>query len=318
MTVNSDLRHDWGIAEVLALHALPFNDLLLRAHNIYRQYHDPNTIQLATLYSIKTGACPEDCAYCPQSARYKTGIDIERLKTVEDVVAAAAAAKKNGATRFCMGAGWRSPKDKDMPQIIDMVKAVRSLGMETCVTLGMLSQKQVDQFEEAELDFYNHNLDSSPEFYESIISTRDYQDRLDTLEKVRNSSIKVCCGGIIGMGETTVDRIGLLCQLANMPEHPESVPINLLIRIKGTPLENKASVDPLEFVRVIALARILMPQSIVRLSAGRKEMSDELQALCLFAGANSMFYGDKYLVTDLPNQQQDRQLIEKLGIAIQC
>ncbi|HEX7026812.1 MAG TPA: biotin synthase BioB [Gammaproteobacteria bacterium] len=307
-------RHDWQLPEVTALFELPFNDLLFRAHSLHREHFDPNAVQISTLLSIKTGACPEDCAYCPQSARYDTGLERERLLPLSEVVDAARAAKTGGATRFCMGAAWRNPTDKNLDRVIEMVEAVRAEGMETCVTLGMLTSSQALRLRDAGLDYYNHNLDTSPEFYGEIISTRTYQDRLETLENVRQAGINVCCGGIIGMGEQERDRAGLLRQLANMPRHPESVPINMLVQVEGTPLHGVESLDPLEFVRTVAAARILMPQSYVRLSAGRSDMSDETQALCFFAGANSIFYGDKLLTTDNPETDRDRRLFTKLGI----
>ena len=311
---QADLRHDWTAAQVQALFATPFNDLLFKAQSVHRQYFDPNTVQLSTLLSIKTGACPEDCGYCPQSARYHTGLKAEPLMQADAVVEAARAAKANGATRFCMGAAWRSPKDRDLEQLEAMVKGVKALGLETCMTLGMLSEHQADRLADAGLDYYNHNLDSSPEFYGKIITTRCYQDRLDTLERVRDAGMKVCCGGIVGMGETRQDRAELLRTLANLPEHPQSVPINNLVQVKGTPLDGTDALDALEFVRTIAVARILMPRSYVRLSAGRSEMSDEMQALCFLAGANSIFYGEKLLTTGNPQNQKDRSLLERLGI----
>lgn len=311
---DNDLRHDWTLAEVQTLFTLPFNDLLYRAHSVYRRHFDPNSVQISTLLSIKTGACPEDCAYCPQSARYHTGLKAEKLMHVEDVVVQAKRAHASGATRFCMGAAYRSPRDKDLDQIIDMVKQVRALGMETCATLGMLTPQQAQRLAEAGLDYYNHNIDTSEEFYAEIIRTRTFQDRLDTLEAVRAAGMRVCCGGIIGMGESVTDRAKMLHTLATLPEHPESVPINQLVRVPGTPLDHAAPVDPLDFVRVIAVARILMPRSHVRLSAGRAQMSDELQALAFFAGANSIFYGDKLLTTGNPEQDHDRQLLARLGI----
>lgn len=308
------LRHDWQLSEVTALFELPFNDLLFRAHCVHREYFDPNAVQISTLLSIKTGACPEDCAYCPQSARYDTGLERERLLPLSEVIDAARAAKSSGATRFCMGAAWRNPTDTNLARVIEMVEAVRAEGMETCVTLGMLTSSQALRLRDAGLDYYNHNLDTSPEFYGEIITTRTYQDRLETLENVRQAGINVCCGGIIGMGEQKQDRAGLLLQLANMPKHPESVPINMLVQVEGTPLHGIESLDTLEFVRTVAAARILMPQSYVRLSAGRSDMSDETQALCFFAGANSVFYGDKLLTTDNPETDRDRTLFTKLGI----
>lgn len=310
----SVIRHNWTKEEALNYYQLPFNDLLLEAHKIHREYHDPNAVQISTLLSIKTGACPEDCAYCPQSAHYKTGVKIEKLMSTEEVTQKAKQAKENGASRFCMGAGWRNPKEKDFLQVLEMIQAVKEIGLETCVTMGMLTQDQVDRLEKVGLDYYNHNLDSSPEFYEKIISTRDYQDRLDTLEKVRQSSINVCCGGIVGMGETIEDRLGLLIQLSNLPQHPRSVPINMLVKIDGTPLENMEDINSIEFARIIAVARIMMPASRVRLSAGRNTMSEELHALCFFAGANSIHYGEKLLVTPLPETDKDKKLFERLGI----
>ncbi|MGH8528537.1 MAG: biotin synthase BioB [Nevskiales bacterium] len=310
----STLRHDWTLAEVQALFALPFSDLLYQAHSLHRTHHAPNTVQLSTLLSIKTGACPEDCAYCPQSVRYDTGLQAEPLMPLDEVVTAARAAKANGATRFCMGAAWRSPKDRDLEKVAAMVKEVKALGLETCVTLGMLKAQQAEKLAEAGLDYYNHNLDTSPEYYEKIISTRTYEDRLDTLSNVRAAGIKVCCGGIVGMGEQPADRAELLRQLANLPEHPESVPINNLVQVTGTPLQGTEQLDPLEFVRTIAVARMLMPKAYVRLSAGREQMSDELQALCFFAGANSIFYGDKLLTTHNPQNARDRALFARLGV----
>ncbi|MDE2139811.1 MAG: biotin synthase BioB [Gammaproteobacteria bacterium] len=311
---DHDLRHDWTLAEVQALFALPFNDLLYRAHSVYRRHFDPNSVQISTLLSIKTGACPEDCAYCPQSARYHTGLKAEKLMQVEDVVAQARSARDSGATRFCMGAAYRSPRDQDLDHIIDMVKEVRALGMETCATLGMLTPQQAQRLADAGLDYYNHNIDTSEDYYGKIIRTRTFQDRLDTLAAVRATGMHVCCGGIIGLGESVTDRAKMLHTLATLPEHPESVPVNQLVKVPGTPLDHAASVDPLDFVRVISVARILMPRSHVRLSAGRAQMSDELQALAFFAGANSIFYGDKLLTTENPEQDRDRQLLARLGM----
>lgn len=308
------LRHDWTREEVQALFDLPFNDLLYRAHSLHRQHFDANTVQLSTLLSIKTGACPEDCAYCPQSVRYETGLDKEPLMPVDAVVAAAKEAKANGATRFCMGAAWRAPKDRDLEKVEAMVKEVKALGLETCVTLGMLKEHQAQKLADAGLDYYNHNLDTSPEFYGKIITTRTYQDRLDTLENVREAGIKVCCGGIVGMGEEKQDRAELLRQLANMEQHPESVPINNLVQVEGTPLAGGEELNPIEFVRTIAVARVLMPKSYVRLSAGRTAMSDEMQALCFFAGANSIFYGERLLTTGNPQNDRDRALLARLGM----
>ncbi|MGQ0622736.1 MAG: biotin synthase BioB [Panacagrimonas sp.] len=311
------VRHDWSVTEVQALFALPFNDLLFRAHTLHRQHHEPNTVQLSTLLSIKTGACPEDCSYCPQSVRYETGLKKEPLLDVETVVEAAREAKANGATRFCMGAAWRSPKDRDIGKVEAMVREVKQLGLETCMTLGMLKSSQAQRLADAGLDYYNHNLDTSPEYYGKIITTRTYQDRLDTLEHVRQAGMKVCCGGIVGMGEQPEDRAELLRQLATLPEHPDSVPINNLVQVEGTPLNGIEALDPLDFVRTIAVARVLMPHSMVRLSAGRTAMSDELQALCFFAGANSIFYGDRLLTTENPQNAKDRALLERLCIRVQ-
>lgn len=308
------LRHDWQLAEVEALFALPFNDLLFKAQTVHRMYFDPNEIQVSSLLSIKTGSCSEDCAYCPQSARHDADLNPEALMPVDAVLKAAQQAKQQGASRFCMGAAWRSPKDRDIERVVEMVKGVKALGMETCVTLGMLTDKQTQALKESGLDYYNHNLDTSEDYYSEIITTRTYQDRLATLERVRNAGINICCGGIVGMGESESDRAKLLIQLANMPKHPESVPINMLVQVEGTPLYGTEKLDPLQFVRTVAVARIMMPKSRVRLSAGRKDMSDELQALCFLAGANSIFYGDKLLTTDNPMTNHDKQLFERLGI----
>ena len=309
-----DLRHDWQREEVMALYALPFNDLLYRAHGTYRTWHDPNKVQISTLLSIKTGACPEDCAYCPQSGRYDTDIEPERLLSLDEVEQTAVAAKASGASRFCMGAAWRNPTDKHLDHAVEMIHTVRKTGLETCMTLGMLTQPQARRLKAAGLDYYNHNLDTSPEFYGSIITTRTYQNRLDTLEHVRAAGIHVCCGGIIGMGESREDRTGLLLQLACMPSHPESVPINMLVQIKGTPLYGIEKLDPFEFVRTIAVARLLMPQAYVRLSAGREAMNEQTQALCFFAGANSVFYGDTLLTAKNPAPHKDQLLFSRLGI----
>lgn len=311
----SDLvRHDWSRDEILALFALPFIDLLFQAQTVHRRHFNPNEVQVSTLCSIKTGACPEDCAYCPQSARYDTGLEREKLMAIEKVIEEAKAAKATGATRFCMGAAWRSPKSKDMPYVVSMVKGVKALGMETCMTLGMLDEQQAKDLADAGLDYYNHNLDTSPEYYGEIITTRTYQDRLETLANVRAAGMKVCCGGIVGMGEEQLDRAGLLQQLANMPEHPESVPINMLVKVEGTPLDKQDDLDPFEFIRTIAVARILMPKSHVRLSAGRENMNDQTQSLAFFAGANSIFYGEKLLTTANPETSKDMQLFKRLGI----
>ena len=307
-------REVWPVAEVLALFELPFNDLLWRAQQVHREHFDANEVELATLLSIKTGGCPEDCGYCPQSAHHDTGVTAQKMMAVEEVVEAAKAAKDSGATRFCMGAAWRSPKDRDLDAVEDMVKAVKALGLETCATLGMLKEEQAQRLADAGLDYYNHNLDSAPEFYGDIISTRDYQDRLDTLGHVREAGLKVCCGGIVGMGETREHRAGLISQLANLNPYPESVPINHLVAVEGTPLADQQKLDPLEFVRTIAVARITMPKARVRLSAGRRELGDGIQALCYLAGANSIFYGDKLLVTGNPEVEQDRALLDRLGI----
>ncbi len=308
------IRNDWQLAEVKALYALPFNDLLFKAQTIHRENFDPNEVQVSSLLSIKTGSCSEDCGYCPQSARYDSDLTPEALMPVDDVIKSAQLAKDQGASRFCMGAAWRSPKDKDIERVVEMVQGVKALGMETCVTLGMLSDKQTHALKEGGLDYYNHNLDTSEDYYSEVITTRTYQDRLDTLERVRDSGINVCCGGIVGMGESDDDRAKLLIELANLPKHPESVPINMLVQVEGTPLDGVEALDPIIFVRTIAVARILMPKSRVRLSAGRNEMSDEMQALCFFAGANSIFYGDKLLTTDNPMTNHDLALFERLGI----
>mgnify|MGYP000565180800 FL=1 len=308
------VRHDWTLAEIKALFEQPFNDLVFQAQTTHRQNFDPNAVQISSLLSIKTGACPEDCSYCPQSARYDTGLERERLMPLEDVKLAALNAKQNGASRFCMGAAWRNPTDKNLDKVIEMISAVKDLGLETCVTLGMLTQPQSKKLKAAGLDYYNHNLDTSPEYYKEVITTRTYQNRLDTLENVRSENINVCCGGIVGMGETDKDRAALLQQLANLPEHPQSVPINLLVQVENTPLYGTEKLDPIEFVRTIAVARIMMPKSAVRLSAGRNDMSDEMQALCFVAGANSIFYGDTLLTTPNPDENKDLELFERLGI----
>ncbi len=310
----SSLRHDWTLDEIKALFDLPFNDLVFQAQTVHRQHFDPNAVQISTLLSIKTGACPEDCAYCPQSAKYDTGLERERLLPLSEVREAAQNAKSNGATRFCMGAAWRNPTDKNLDRVIEMIEVVKELGMESCVTLGMLTREQTHRLKQAGLDYYNHNLDTSPEYYREIITTRSYQDRLDTLENLRAENINVCCGGIIGMGETELDRAALLQQLANLPEHPQSVPINLLVQVENTPLYGTEELDGIDFVRTIAVARIMMPKSVVRLSAGRTAMSDELQALCFLAGANSIFYGDTLLTTPNPEQNEDMKLFDRLGI----
>lgn len=308
------IRNDWMIEELEALFDLPFNDLIYQSHTVHRKNFNPNEVQVSTLLSIKTGACPEDCSYCSQSARNDTGLERERLLPLSEVIEAATEAKHNGATRFCMGAAWRNPTEKSLDHVIEMVAAVKSLDMETCVTLGMLEEKQALRLKESGLDYYNHNLDTSPEFYGQVITTRTYQDRLDTLEHVRNAGINVCSGGILGLGETRRDRARLLQELANLPKQPESVPINDLVQIKGTPLDGIDKLDPFEFIRTVAVARIIMPKSYVRLSAGRTEMNDEMQALCFFAGANSMFYGDRLLTTDNPDENHDENLFSRLDI----
>jgi biotin synthase len=304
----------WSIDAVEALFNLPFNDLIFRAAGVHRDHFDPNAVQMSTLLSIKTGGCPEDCGYCPQAARYHTGVENEAMLSVEAVVAAARAARDNGATRFCMGAAWRGPKQRELDRVLGMVKAVRELGMETCATLGMLKEGQAEQLKEAGLDFYNHNIDTAPEFYGNVVSTRTQDDRVSTLDKVRAAGINVCCGGIVGMGETRRTRAALIVELANMNPYPESVPINNLVQVEGTPLHGTAALDPLEFVRTIACARITMPAAMVRLSAGRQEMSDGIQALCFMAGANSIFYGEKLLTTANPEAERDRALMARLGL----
>jgi biotin synthase len=308
------LRRDWTREEVRDLFALPFPDLVFAAQRVHRMYFDPRAVQVSTLLSIKTGGCPEDCAYCPQSARYHTGVAATRLMDLEAVLEAARTARDAGASRFCMGAAWRSPKDRDLDPICAMIAGVKALGLETCVTLGMLTRAQAQRLRAAGLDYYNHNIDTSPQYYGRIITTRTYQDRLDTLAAVREAGIRVCCGGIIGMGESLEDRVGMITTLATLPAHPESVPINLLVRVKGTPLAECEPLDPLELVRTVAVARITMPASVVRLSAGREEMSEAVQALCFLAGANSIFYGPKLLTTPNPAPDRDRRLLERLGM----
>ncbi len=308
------IRHNWTVEESLALLQRPFNDLVFKAQAIHRQYFDPNTVQVSQLLSIKTGACPEDCKYCPQSTRYDTGLEKEKLLEIDKVLREARAAAASGATRFCMGAAWRSPKKKDMPYLVEMVREVKQLGLETCMTLGMLRPEQAQELADAGLDYYNHNLDTSPEYYGEIITTRGYDDRLDTLANVRAAGLKVCSGGIMGMGESPRDRAGLLVQLANLSVHPESVPINMLVRVAGTPLANERELDPLDFIRTIAAARIMMPRSHVRLSAGREQMNDSTQALAFLAGANSIFYGEKLLTTSNPAANKDMELFQRLGI----
>ena len=309
------VRHDWTREQVRALFDLPFPDLMFRAQTIHRQNFEPTEVQISTLLSIKTGGCPEDCAYCPQSAKYDTGVKAEKLMALDAVLAEARAAKASGASRFCMGAAWREPKDRDLDSVCAMVEGVKALGLETCATLGMLTADQARRLKNSGLDYYNHNLDTSPEFYKEIITTRVYEDRLETLGNVREAGIHVCCGGIVGMGETREDRVGMIATLASLPAHPESVPINMLVRVAGTPLAAEAALDPLEFVRTVAVARITMPRSVVRLSAGREDMSEETQALCFLAGANSIFYGPKLLTTPNPGRDRDRELMERLGMA---
>ena len=307
-------RHDWTRAEVRALFEQPFPDLIFQAQTIHRANFDPTEVQISTLLSIKTGGCPEDCAYCPQSIKYDTGVKAEKLMELDAVLAEARAAKAAGASRFCMGAAWREPKDRDLDKVCAMVEGVRALGLETCVTLGMLTGAQAQRLKSSGLDYYNHNLDTSPEYYGAIITTRTYQERLDTLEHVRDAGIHVCCGGIVGMGEGEDDRVGMIATLASLPAHPESVPINMLVQVEGTPLATGKQLDPIEFVRTIAAARITMPRSMVRLSAGREDMSDEMQALCFIAGANSIFYGPKLLTTPNPAADHDRRLMDRLGL----
>ena len=311
------LRHDWGLPEIEALLDLPFGDLMFRAQTLHRQHFDANEVQVSTLLSIKTGACSEDCGYCSQSAKYNTELEREKLLPLADVVRAATEAKEKGATRFCMGAAWRNPTDKNLERVVEMIQAVQELGMESCVTLGMLTEDQARRLKQAGLDYYNHNLDTSPEFYGEVISTRTFQDRLDTLAHVRDQGINVCSGGILGMGESRRDRASMLRELANMPKHPESVPINMLVQVAGTPLHGTPQLEALEFVRTVAVARLLMPASYVRLSAGRTEMSDETQALCFMAGANSIFYGERLLTTDNPQAERDRDLFRRLGLRFQ-
>ena len=308
------LRHDWTRAEVRALFDLPFPELMFRAAKAHRENFDPAEVQISTLLSIKTGGCPEDCAYCPQAARYDTGVKAEKLMSLDAVLGEARAAKAGGASRFCMGAAWRSPKDRELDQVCAMVEGVKALGLETCATLGMLTGEQAQRLKRSGLDYYNHNLDTSPEYYGAIITTRAYEDRLDTLEHVRAAGIHVCCGGIVGMGEQLDDRVGMIATLASLPAHPESVPINMLVRVEGTPLEAAQKLDPLDFVRTIAAARICMPASVVRLSAGREDMSEETQALCFLAGANSIFYGPKLLTTPNPARDRDMALLDRLGL----
>ena len=314
---SSSIRHDWSLEEIEQLLNLPFNDLIFKAQSIHRENFDPNTIQVSSLLSIKTGSCAEDCGYCSQSAKHSADLEPEKLLPLEEVTKAAQAAKDKGATRFCMGAAWRNPTDSNLDRVIEMIEAVHALDMESCVTLGMLTEEQTARLAEVGLNYYNHNLDTSPEFYGSVITTRTYQDRLDTLERIRAQGINTCSGGILGMGETRRDRASMLRELANMPKQPNSVPINMLVQVEGTPLYGAEELDPFEFVRVIAVARILMPKSYVRLSAGRGEMNDQMQSLCFLAGANSIFYGERLLTTDNPDADNDRNLLERLGMSFE-
>lgn len=307
-------RHDWQLEEVQELFNKPFNDLIFKAAQIHRQFHDANKIQISTLLSIKTGSCPENCKYCPQSAHYNTGLEKESLMSIDKILTAARAAKESGASRFCMGAAWRNLHDRDVSNICNIIKEVKNVGLETCMTLGMLTKKQSQQLKESGLDYYNHNIDSSEEFYSKIITTRNFQDRLDTLKNVRDSGLNVCSGGIVGMGELVQDRAKMLIILANLEKHPESVPINMLVKVQGTPLDQVQDIDQFDFIKTIAVARIMMPQSVVRLSAGREEMNEQTQALCFFAGANSIFYGEKLLTTNNPEVKQDQKLFQKLGL----
>ena len=307
-------RHDWQLEEVQELFNKPFNDLIFKAAQIHRQFHDANKIQISTLLSIKTGSCPENCKYCPQSAHYNTGLEKESLMSIDKILTAARAAKESGASRFCMGAAWRNLHDRDVSNICNIIKEVKNVGLETCMTLGMLTKKQSQQLKESDLDYYNHNIDSSEEFYSKIITTRNFQDRLDTLKNVRDSGLNVCSGGIVGMGELVQDRAKMLIILANLEKHPESVPINMLVKVQGTPLDQVQDIDQFDFIKTIAVARIMMPQSVVRLSAGREEMNEQTQALCFFAGANSIFYGEKLLTTNNPEVKQDQKLFQKLGL----
>lgn len=310
----SDKAERWSVAQVEALLQLPFADLIYRAQQVHREHFDANAVQLSALLSIKTGGCPEDCGYCPQAARYDTSVKSQELMGIGEVLEAARVAKAAGATRFCMGAAWRGPKQRDLEPVLEMVREVKAMGLETCATLGMLKDGQAEQLKAAGLDYYNHNLDTAPEFYDQVITTRDYQDRLDTLKRIRDADLSVCCGGIVGMGEGVSQRAGLISQLANLDPYPESVPINMLVQVEGTPLAGSEEIDPLDFVRTIAAARITMPSARVRLSAGRQQMSEAVQALCFLAGANSMFYGDRLLTTNNPEVERDRALLEKLGM----
>lgn len=314
---DNEIRHNWNLAEVQELFNLPFNDLIFKAASIHRKNFDPNQVQVSTLLSIKTGACPEDCKYCPQSAHYDTGLKKEPLIDVAEVVKEARKAKDAGSSRFCMGAAWRSLNDRDVPKVTEIIRAVKDMGLETCVTLGMAKTDQLKELKDAGLDYYNHNIDTSEEYYKEIISTRTYQDRLDTLENIRNAGLKTCCGGIVGMGEKQDDRAKMLITLANMDQHPESVPVNMLVKVDGTPLDIAIDIDHFDFIKTIAVARIMMPKSYVRLSAGREKMNDQTQALCFLAGANSIFYGEKLLTTPNPAENEDKELFSKLGINIE-
>jgi biotin synthase len=314
MHPDAPVRHDWTLPEIEALFDLPFMALLARAHAVHAAHHDPDAVQVSTLLSIKTGGCPEDCAYCPQAQRYHTGVEAQKLMDVDAVLERARAAKAAGASRFCMGAAWRGPKDRDIPKVAEMIREVKALGLETCATLGLLGEGHAQQLKDAGLDYYNHNIDTSPDYYGEIIHTREFEDRLGTLEDIRAAGLKTCCGGIVGMGETRAQRAGLLQALANLAEHPQSVPINQLVRVAGTPLEDADDMDPFEFVRTIAVARIVLPESVVRLSAGRQQMSDEMQALCFFAGAGSIFIGEKLLTTGNPDVEHDHALFRRLDL----
>lgn len=312
--MTENIRHNWKLEEILSLYSLPFNDLLFKSHTIHRENFNPNHVQLSTLLSIKTGKCPENCGYCPQSAHHSTDLEAEGLMKIEDILKSAEIAKNNGASRFCIGAAWRNLHDKNVDYICEIIKKVKAMGLEMCMTLGMITDEQAKKMKEAGLDFYNHNIDTSEEFYDKIITTRKYKDRIDTVENVRNNDINVCCGGIVGMGESLEDRAKMLITLANFPTHPQSVPINNLVKVKGTPLENEKDIDHFDFIRTIAVARIMMPKSYVRLSAGRSKMNEQTQALCFFAGANSIFFGDKLLTTENPDEMHDLKLLKKLGI----
>ncbi|HJR11110.1 MAG TPA: biotin synthase BioB [Rhodanobacteraceae bacterium] len=314
MNPDTPVRHDWKLAEIESLFDLPFTGLLSRAHAVHAANHDPNAVQVSTLLSIKTGGCPEDCAYCPQAQRYQTGVEAQKLLDVDEVLERARAAQAAGASRFCMGAAWRGPRDRDIPKVAAMIREVKALGMETCATLGLLGEGHAQALKDAGLDYYNHNIDTSPDYYGEIIHTREFGDRLDTLEDIRAAGLKTCCGGIVGMGETRAQRAGLLQALANLPEHPQSVPINRLVPVPGTPLADAQEIDPFEFVRTIGVARIVMPKSVVRLSAGRQQMSDEMQALCFFAGAGSIFMGEKLLTTGNPDVEHDHALFRRLDL----